>query len=64
MVKKFWIFGQAIDFGKRTFAGYEGDELAHAFLHALLRFFCYFGILGQCQLHDSRDWSKVTDVSV
>lgn len=47
-----------------TLAGDEGDELAHALLHALLGFFCDFGIFGKGKLHDSRDWSKVTYVSI
>ena len=49
---------------KLTFAGNERDELAHALLHTFLCLFCYFGIVGQRHLHDSRDWSKVTYVSV
>lgn len=49
---------------RHTFACDEGDKLAHAFLHALLRFLGNFGILGQCGLHNSSHWSKVADVSI
>ena len=47
-----------------TLAGYEGDELAHAFLHAFLCLFGYFGVVGQRHFHDARNWSKVTYVSI
>ena len=49
---------------QRTLACDEGDELAHTLLHTFLCFFGDFGILGQGHLHDSGDWSKVTNVSV
>lgn len=47
-----------------TFAGDEGDELAHALLHAFFRLLCDLGVFGQRRLHDAGDWSKVTDVSI
>jgi hypothetical protein len=47
-----------------TLARDEGDELADAFLHALLCLLCNLGVFGQGHLHDSRDWSKVADVSI
>src|ERR1700675_1594560 len=48
----------------RTFACDEGDELAHAFLHALLCLLRNFGILWECCLHDTSNWSKVSYVSI
>lgn len=41
--------------GKHTLTSDERDELAHAFLHALLGFLCYLRIIGQSQLHDTRN---------
>jgi hypothetical protein len=49
---------------KHTFACDKGDELAHALLHAFFRFFGDFGVLGECHLHNTGDWSKVTYVSI
>jgi len=48
----------------RTFASDEGDELAHAFLHALLCLFRNFGILWKRSLHDTSNWSKVPYVRI
>lgn len=47
-----------------TLAGDEGDELADAFLHALLGLFCDFSVIGKSILHNSSHWSKVAYVSV
>jgi len=52
-----------IDF-ELTLAGNEGDELAHALLHAFLGFFGDLRVFGKSHLHDSRNWSKVTNVSI
>ncbi len=49
---------------EQTFTRDERDELAHAFLHTLLCFFCNFCILWESRLHNPRDWSKVTDVRI
>lgn len=49
---------------EHTLAGDETDELADAFLHALLGLLCNLGVLGERVLHDSGDWSKVADVSI
>lgn len=38
-----------------TLASDEGDELAHAFLHAFLGFLCNLRIFRQCQFHDACD---------
>jgi hypothetical protein len=48
----------------RTFASDEGYELANTLLHALLGLFGDLRVFGQSGLHDSRDWSKVVDVSI
>jgi hypothetical protein len=50
--------------GRNTFAGDERDELAHALLHAFLGFFGNLCVFWQCHFHDSRNWSKVPNVSV
>jgi len=47
-----------------TLAGDEGDELAHALLHAFLGLLRDLGVLGGGSLHDAGDWSKVANVSV
>ncbi len=47
-----------------TFTCDEGDEFADALLHAFLGLLCDFGIVRQSILHDARDWSKITDVSI
>lgn len=47
-----------------TLARDEGDELAHALLHALFCLFRDLCVLGERRLHDARDWSKVANVSV
>jgi hypothetical protein len=49
---------------KRTLAGDEGDELAHAFLHTFFRFFGNLGVFGQSHFHDPGDWGKVVNVSI
>jgi hypothetical protein len=59
--RRFRVFGLNL---KRTLAGDEGDELAHALLHAFLGLLCDLGVLGQGSLHDAGDWSKVANVSV
>ncbi len=56
------VFRQRV--AEPTLACDEGDELAHALLHAFFRFFGDFGVFGQGHLHDTRDWSKVANVSV
>lgn len=50
--------------GELTFACDERDELRDAFLHAFLGLLCDFRVLRQRGLHDSGNWSKVTNVSV
>ena len=52
------------DLTRRTFTRYERDEFTDAFLHAFFGFFSDLRVLGQCCLHNPRDWSKVVNVSI
>jgi hypothetical protein len=47
-----------------TFACYERDELAHAFLHAFLGLFGDFGIFWQRRFHDTGHWCEIPYVSI
>ena len=49
---------------RHTFAGDEGNEFAHTFLHTLFGFFGDFGIFGQGGLHDPGNWCKVSYISI
>jgi hypothetical protein len=47
-----------------TLAGDEGDKLGDTFLHALLCLLGNLCVFWKGGFHDSRDWSKVADVSI
>ncbi len=59
-----WEHMQIEETGKQLTSRYfERDELAHAFLHGFLSFFCNFGLVWQRVLHNPSNWCGITNVS-